>query len=248
MAKPPTFTRGYEKLASAARSFSFDFKDKVVLDIGSSTGGFTRYVLDHGAKKVVAVEKGTRQMVEPLRSDPRVELHEKTDILAIKFKDISGARPASPPLRVAGANARRSSAPPEMSLNLTAKTPVLNRRKSAPPETPLDFTAAIPVPDVVVADVSFTSLRPILLHVRDNIAGPNTDLLMMLKPQFEAEPKQLVNGVVKNEKIRREIIKQFEFWLKTHGFVVKTKHDNALSGKNGNIERFYWLKISRAYA
>ena len=72
--------RGYIKLSNAARSFDFDFRDKVVLDIGSSTGGFTEYALEQGAKKVIAVEKGTNQMKSPLRDNPKVELHEKTDI------------------------------------------------------------------------------------------------------------------------------------------------------------------------
>ena len=54
--------RGYLKIEGAARAFNFDFKDKVVLDIGSSTGGFTELALKNGAKKVIAVEKGTNQM------------------------------------------------------------------------------------------------------------------------------------------------------------------------------------------
>ena len=67
----------------------------------------------------------------------------------------------------------------------------------------------------------------------------------MLKPQFEATPDQLNKGIVKNEKIRREIIKNFELWLKQNGFILIKKHDNELHGKNGNIERFYWLRTIR---
>ena len=77
-------TRGYEKLAGAAQAFSFNFAGQTVLDIGSSTGGFTEYALNHGAKKVIAVEKGTNQMKAPLRFDPRIDLHEKTDIFNFK--------------------------------------------------------------------------------------------------------------------------------------------------------------------
>ena len=68
---------------------------------------------------------------------------------------------------------------------------------------------------------------------------------MMLKPQFEAKPFQLKNGVVKNEKIGRDIIKDFENWLRINGFVVKGKRDNSLAGRNGNIERFYLLKVQK---
>ncbi len=70
---------GY-KLEGAAKTFGVDFREKVVLDVGSSTGGFTDYALQRGARKVVAVEKGTKQMNPVLAADPRVELHEKTDI------------------------------------------------------------------------------------------------------------------------------------------------------------------------
>jgi len=67
----------------------------------------------------------------------------------------------------------------------------------------------------------------------------------MLKPQFEAKTFQLKNGIVKNEAIRRSIIKDFESWLKNNGFLIINKRDNTLAGKNGNIERFYFLKIAR---
>ena len=75
--------RGYYKIKDAAGAFNFDFRDKVVLDIGSSTGGFTQYALDHGAKKVIAIEKGTNQMMAPLRFNKKVELHEKTNIFDV---------------------------------------------------------------------------------------------------------------------------------------------------------------------
>lgn len=67
----------------------------------------------------------------------------------------------------------------------------------------------------------------------------------MLKPQFEAEPHQLNKGVVKNEKLRREIIKDFEQWLKRNNFVIINKRDNQLKGKTGNTERFYWLRQAK---
>ena len=76
--------RGYYKIEGAVRAFNFDFRDKTVLDIGSSTGGFTEIALEHGAKRVIAVEKGTNQMKPPLRHDPKIELHEKTDIFNVE--------------------------------------------------------------------------------------------------------------------------------------------------------------------
>lgn len=68
------------KLASVAEKLHVNFQNKTVLDVGSSTGGFTDYVLQHGAKKVLAVDVGTDQLHPSLRNDKRIELHEKTDI------------------------------------------------------------------------------------------------------------------------------------------------------------------------
>lgn len=73
-------SRAALKLASVATVLKLTFKNKTVLDVGSSTGGFTDYALHHGAKKVIAVDVGTDQLHPKLRTDERVELHEKTDI------------------------------------------------------------------------------------------------------------------------------------------------------------------------
>lgn len=180
-------SRAEGKLEGAVRAFRYDFRDKTVLDIGSSTGGFTELALKLGAKRVFAIEKGSHQMKAPLRFDPRISLHEKTD-----FFDV----------------------------------------------------VCVPVVDCVVADVSFVSLTRILKHARE-FADQRTDFLVMLKPQFEARPQQLWKGVVKNEKMRREIIKGFEIWLKQNKFIILNKRDNEVLGKNGNQERFYYLKIAK---
>ena len=68
------------KLSSVANIFGIEFADKTVLDIGSSTGGFTDYALQHGARKVIAVDVGTDQLHPSLRGNRQIELHEKTDI------------------------------------------------------------------------------------------------------------------------------------------------------------------------
>lgn len=181
-------SRAELKLLGAVEAFSYDFRGKTVLDIGSSTGGFTELALKMGAKRVVAVEIGTRQMKAPLRFDERIDLREKTDIFGVKQADL-----------------------PEI--------------------------------DTILADVSFVSLTKVLAYAKMEIARSNTDYLVMLKPQFEARENQLVKGVVKNEKMRREIIKGFEMWLKKNGFLIVKKRDNELRGKvGGNQERFYWLK------
>lgn len=178
-------SRAENKLRDATSAFSYDFRGKTVLDIGSSTGGFTEYALNSGAKKVIAVEKGTKQMKAPLRFDSRIELYEKTDIFEFETEEKI---------------------------------------------------------DTILADVSFVSLTKVLLYAKKHFATAQTDFLVMLKPQFEARPEQLVKGVVKNEKMRREIIREFENFLKKNRFLIIKKRDNILAGKNGNVERFYLLK------
>ena len=72
------------KLESVAKKMRIDFRNKTVLDVGSSTGGFTDYSLRNGANKVIAVDVGTDQLHPKLRLNKKVELHEKTDIRNFK--------------------------------------------------------------------------------------------------------------------------------------------------------------------
>lgn len=172
------------KLASVAEIFKLDFRDKTVLDVGSSTGGFTDYALQHGAQQVIAVDVGTEQLHPSLRGDKRIELHEKTDI-----RDF---RPSS-------------------------------------------------VPDIIVIDVSFISLRQILPHVA-KLSGPKTQIVAMVKPQFEAGRMQLTRGgIVKNDRMRRDIVREFELWSRGY-FAIRDKADSGVAGAHGNRERFYLLQ------
>ena len=68
----PYVSRGGLKLESVLKLFDIDFTDKVCIDIGASTGGFTDCMLQHGAKKVYAVDVGTAQLHYKLRNDKRV--------------------------------------------------------------------------------------------------------------------------------------------------------------------------------
>ena len=177
-------SRAALKLASVADRFGLDFSDKLVLDVGSSTGGFTDYALKHGAKKVIAVDVGTDQMHPSLRTNSKLELYEKTDIRDFKTDS---------------------------------------------------------KPDVVLIDVSFISLRQILPAVA-KLAGPETQIVAMVKPQFEADSKQVNKGVIKNDSIRRGILKDFEAWAGQH-FLIKNKADSEVAGAKGNRERFYLLTV-----
>ena len=173
------------KLASVAELLKLDFKDTIVLDVGSSTGGFTDYSLKHGARKVYAVDVGTDQLHPSLHGHPKIELHEKTDI-----------------------------------------------RDFIPSETP----------NIIVIDVSFISLRDILPHLAEKVAGPRTQIVAMVKPQFEAGRNQTNKGVIKNDSVRRQILKDFEIWAKDR-FVIQDKRDSEVAGAKGNQERFYLLTL-----
>lgn len=175
------------KLASVAEYFHLNFQDKTVLDIGSSTGGFTDYSLRHGAKKVFAVDVGTDQLHPSLRPNPKIALYEKTDIR--------------------------------------------------------DFYAD-EVIDIIVGDVSFISLREILPHVAENLMNTDTILVAMVKPQFEAGRHQVNKGIIKNDKVRRQILSDFEDWAKKY-FVILDKKDSEVAGSKGNLERFYKLKLAK---
>lgn len=176
-------SRAALKLAGAAEAFQIDFKDKTVLDVGSSTGGFTDFALRAGAKKVIAVDVGSNQLHQSLRSNPKIELHEKTDI--------------------------RSFVP-----------------KAAP--------------DIILIDVSFISLREVLPHLAD-ISADGTVIIAMFKPQFEAGAEAAHKGIIKNDRIRRGLMKDFETWTKKL-FTIAAKADSEVSGSKGNRERFYVLK------
>lgn len=186
-AKERYVSRAGLKLSSVARKLRLDFSGVTVLDVGSSTGGFTDYALQHGARRVVAVDVGTDQLHPILRADERVELHEKTDIR--------------------------------------------------------DFMTDTP-PDIVVMDVSFISSRQVLPHIA-SLCSDDTQLAIMVKPQFEAQRGQLTRGgIVKNNTVRRTILADFELWSKRY-FVIRNKADSDVKGAGGNAERFYLLQKKR---
>lgn len=175
------------KLASVAKALDLDFRGKVMLDVGSSTGGFTDYALQHGVDKVIAVDVGTDQLHPSLLGDPKIELHEKTDIR--------------------------------------------------------DFTTTDRI-DIVVMDVSFVSVRLLLPHIA-SIVPPSCEIVVMLKPQFEAGKHQINKGVIKNDTVRRQVIKDFELWAKDY-FIIVDKADSQVAGSKGNLERFYKLRTITA--
>lgn len=81
-------SRGGLKLEAALSAFSVDVKDRLALDVGASSGGFTDCLLSHGAKHVIAVDSGTGQLKDSLRRDPRVTSIEGYNARYMKPSDL----------------------------------------------------------------------------------------------------------------------------------------------------------------
>ncbi len=79
----PYVSRGGLKLEAALKAWPTQVQDKICIDIGASTGGFTDVLLQSGAKSVYAVDVGTHQLAYSLRQDPRVRVFEQTHILKV---------------------------------------------------------------------------------------------------------------------------------------------------------------------
>src|SRR5918998_797808 len=87
----PYVSRGGFKLEKALRQFHIDVKDKVGLDVGASTGGFTHCLISHGARQVYAVDVGYGQLDWKLRNDRRVIVLEKRNIRYLQATDLPSA-------------------------------------------------------------------------------------------------------------------------------------------------------------
>ena len=81
-------SRGGLKIEHAINHFKVDIKDKVCMDIGVSTGGFTDCLLKREAKHVVAVDVGYGQIAYKLRTDPRISLFERTNIRYFDINEV----------------------------------------------------------------------------------------------------------------------------------------------------------------
>lgn len=159
---------GGKKLEKAIRVFNLDFKLKTVLDIGASTGGFTDCALQHGAKKVFAVDVGKDQLHPRLEADSRVISHSDKDIRNLKVDELGGD-----------------------------------------------------LPDIIVADLSFVSIRKIFPFIV-LFCNKKTELVLLVKPQFEQEKKmKFKGGIIKDVKIHEEVKGKLSAYFTQHDFMVK---------------------------
>jgi 23S rRNA (cytidine1920-2'-O)/16S rRNA (cytidine1409-2'-O)-methyltransferase len=181
-------SRGGEKLRGALHAFGIAVEGKTCTDVGSSTGGFTHCLLQHGAKEVFAIDVGKGLIDQQLREDARVHLFE-----GVNFRHFDPA--------------------------------LLKGQK----------------PQMAVVDVSFISVTKILEKLRELLV-PDAAALVLVKPQFEATPKEAPAGVVKDEAVRQEILNRTRPAFVQTGFDVLGTQDSVLTGRSGNRETFFLLK------
>ena len=183
-------SRGGLKLEKALREFRIDCTDKTVLDIGASTGGFTDCVLQHGAKRVIALDVGSDQLHYSLRKNPKVISLENTDIR-----------------------------------NFDAEEYIEN------------------VLDLIVIDLSFIGLKHVLPSVQ-TLCGPKTQVITLIKPQFEADKKiKTKNGIVVNQRDRDKILEKSSEIITGNGFKIHKIIMTDADGTNKNIEYLAYLTL-----
>ena len=164
IAPPKYVSRGGVKLEAALAHFAINVTGEICLDVGSSTGGFTDCLLQHGAARVYAIDVGTAQLDWKLRNDPRVVVQEQV-------------------------NARYLSA------------------------------EQIPEPvDLAVCDVSFISVT-MILPVLPGLLADNAEMVILVKPQFELERRQVgKGGIVRDPELHRLACEKIQNAVSALGF------------------------------
>ena len=181
---PPRFVgRGGQKLDAALERFGVIVQGRRAYDLGASTGGFTDCLLQRGAASVVALDVGYGQLHERLRADPRVEVHERTNLRDVRPGALGGAA------------------------------------------------------DVLVADLSFISLRTVLPTVVA-LGRPGADLVMLVKPQFEAGRQEAARGkgVISDPTIWHRVLAEVAAALDGLGAAIMGVMASPLTGADGNVE------------
>jgi 23S rRNA (cytidine1920-2'-O)/16S rRNA (cytidine1409-2'-O)-methyltransferase len=185
--------RGGLKLEKALNQFSLSVKDKIMVDVGSSTGGFTDCGLQNGVRLSYAIDVGYNQLDWKLRNDPRVITMERTNFRYVTDEDfLEGATP--------------------------------------------NFAAI---------DVSFISLR-LILPVLKKILAANSDIIALIKPQFEAGREQVGRkGIVRENKVHLQVVKDIVNFAIHEQYHLYGITFSPITGGDGNIEflaHFGWKK------
>ncbi|MFA9457294.1 TlyA family RNA methyltransferase [Halalkalibacter sp. AB-rgal2] len=179
----PYVSRGGLKLEKALHVFPISLQDKLVIDIGASTGGFTDCALQNGAKAVYAIDVGYNQLSWKLRQDKRVVVMERTNFRYVEHADLQKG-----------------------------------------------------LPQFACMDVSFISIK-LILPVLKSLLLPGSDVVALIKPQFEAGREQVgKKGIIRDPSIHEDVVKRMiDFSLK-QGYSVLGLEYSPIKGGEGNIE------------
>jgi len=176
------------KMAHAIDAFDISLRDKVVLDAGISTGGFTDCVLQEGAARVYGVDVGYGQVHGTIANDPRVTILERT--------------------------------------NLRYLTDVGERI------------------DVATLDLSFISVLKVMDSVTQMLK-PDGELVVLIKPQFEADRREVPKGgVIQDQRTQERIVAQVVSGIVAFGFVHVGTTPSAIQGAKGNQEYIAYFQRS----
>lgn len=185
----PYVSRGGLKLEKALKIFDVDMNDKVLIDIGASTGGFTDCALQNGAKMSYALDVGYNQLAWKLRQDERVVVMERTNFRYVTTSDLVRE-----------------------------------------------------MPNFASIDVSFISLK-LILPVLKTLLVPGSDVVALVKPQFEAGREQVgKKGIVRDRKVHESVLTTMIDFALNLGYDVINLSFSPITGGDGNIEFLLHLK------
>ncbi|MGB3261632.1 TlyA family RNA methyltransferase [Paenisporosarcina sp.] len=181
-------SRGGLKLEKALEFFQVDVKDKLMLDIGASTGGFTDCALQNGARHCYALDVGYNQLAWKIRQDERVTVMERTNFRYVTAADLAEG-----------------------------------------------------MPEFATIDVSFISLK-LILPVLKTLLVPGSDVIALVKPQFEAGKANVgKKGVVRDPKVHVNVLQTIASFAQQTGFTLKNASFSPITGGEGNIEFLFHL-------
>lgn len=207
-------SRGGVKLQFALDNFKIDVTGKVVLDVGSSTGGFVDCLLQRGVAKVYSVDTAYGELAWKLRNDPRVVVMERTNIL-----HLSSLPTSRHPELVSGSSKSNEKIPKQVQHDKEGDVQV----------------------DLITIDASWTKLE-LILPVVEKFLKPDGQIIALLKPHYQANKKDLVKGILPTE-IAEQVKNEVLFKIENLKFKISGVIESPILGGGGNTEYLLLIKL-----
>ncbi len=183
-------SRGALKLLKAIDVFKIDPINKICLDIGASTGGFSQVLLSKKAKKIYAIDVGTNQLHEKLKKEKK--------IISVE--------------------------------NFNAKY--------------IDDKIILDQINLLVCDVSFISLKKVI-YPSLKLLSKKSEIVALIKPQFETVKKNLRKGVVKDSSVHKQVCQDIKEWFNnTCKAEVVDIISSPITGPKGNLEFLIYCRLN----